>query len=166
MAKYKFRVLSGVHALVVPTETEKVKLPSGKEGVKVLNEETVVFRRGDVIETDVDLSAQFDKPGSPPKFERIVPGGEYAALGGVGVFDRRPEETMEAFGARMREIAARATQAANVGGDEEAHLSRLSVEEPKRLADEEEVDLKKAKTKEEMVKLLLQAGKQKAAARM
>ena len=153
MAKYRFRLLHGTH------KTEPVfKLQQNGEMAKVGDGMTYVGKhpnipytmeagyKGDIIETDLNLSAMFDQKGAIPKFQDIT-------RGDVGDVDT--EESL------LREIEERKAKLATMKGGKPAFgtdtLDGMTVDELKKMAAEEEIDLGKAKTQPEILAIVKKA---------
>lgn len=89
------------------------------------------YWRGQIFESAWDVKAINDQDGrSPPKFQRIVPGGDNSLAIGMANLKRLPNEPVAVFQARLRDEADRAMYAG------------MTDEEVKGYAADNEIDLK------------------------
>lgn len=135
--KNTYRLLRGRHV-------EKVGEVAGKPVLKTYQAD----RRTDtypLIETDKDLSI-FNGKGVAPKFEVVK---EAAAPVYVDPTVRRPGETMQAYLVRLAEFQNQAKSSIDAAVKS---VDGMSLDELKEFADAEEIDLKGAKTVDEMRK--------------
>jgi hypothetical protein len=155
--RYRFRVLDGSHCVQYDT--------GDKDGTGTPVTRIRKYRRGEVVETNDDLKAIFDQPGMPPKFEELrddVTGltGEMAIREGetLSEYANRLAQLVKTVGEEpMDETKAKAqtqakTQNQQRGADA---FRRMSKEELEDYAEDNEIDLKGAQAKEDMIRLLL-----------
>lgn len=95
------------------------------------------YTAGDIIETQTNLAARFNEPNCPPKFRRL---------------------TEKEFAAEQENQAFRKQQEADKNKKPGDGLDSLSLEDLRKLAEEEEIDLGKSKTKEEVLKAIRSSG--------
>jgi hypothetical protein len=134
----------------------------------VVKEEIVNYARNDIIETENDLSALFDKKGNPPKFQELVEGVNDPSRA-VDPLLQKPGESNADYRARMLEFARAATQAAE--GAEHSHpgtvgpvakrpapdmstLESMNLDELRKWAESEEINLGNATKKPEILKAI------------
>jgi hypothetical protein len=148
MAKFKFRLVAGKHYEGFSCPTCKGAKKKGDDKCATCDGFGRVHRecsRGDIIETDRNLMAMFNSQGSI-KFERAD---------GLRPEDRRDGETAKQYAARLAALAAEAAlAAAQEEQGETATYEQMTVDELKRHAAAEEIDLGNAKSKQEIIKVL------------
>lgn len=120
----KFRVLAGKHC--------EGKTPEGKPKVYV---------KGDVVDSKSDLS-RLNPPGFPPKFERVEDDGRPSPAPAVPVQTLSPTPTP----VHATSPLPAAPKTVPDG------LDKLSLKELQDLAASEEIDLKGAKTRDEVLR--------------
>lgn len=117
-----------------------------------------MYQPGDVIETDKDL-LKHNTPGAPPKFSRLDIDVSY--LPSTSNIWDASKETLEQFVTRMKgnplesnppESTNLVFGAAKAGVDS---LNHMTINELRKYAEEEEIDLKNTTKKEEMIKIIL-----------
>ncbi len=163
--KRRFRVLAGQHFEVHPEDLhpKRVKVKEVVNGELVEKEvwvpppeppRTIIYRTGDVVESSCDLAKLFNGDhGSSPKFELVHENG-------VPMTRQEGPITPE-------EIARRGLTQANVpvqtvndaktitaAVSPMATLEHMTLDELRKHAAEEEIDLGKAKSKDEVLKVL------------
>jgi hypothetical protein len=142
----RFRILHGVHHAAggVRKDTPTLDHPD-----RVYRAKTALDPHApDVIETDEDLEALYNPPGAPKKYERVRDDSDVAPAAlppSAHVWDPA-KETLDQFVRRVGGAPAPADS-----------LDALSVKELHALADDEEIDLKGARTKEELVAAIRRA---------
>lgn len=97
-----------------------------------------------LIETDKDLHALFDQEGFPAKFQPVegIPEPVY-----VNPTERQPGESIQAYMSRLNELQA--TIKAQLE-ERLKEVDKMSKEQLETFAENEEIDLKNAKTVEQM----------------
>jgi hypothetical protein len=160
MAQY-FQLLEGCH---VQDD------PSGKVNPTTGMPFDRMYRKGEIFESQTDLVARFNSPGSA-KFQRVLHNGafatpEQAAAAGfssvsttdqtqqVNPFAQRPDETPAQFKARMQEFQKQAQAAVDAVTPPDATLASMSVAELQATCKEEGIDFKNSSDKKELVKML------------
>ncbi len=122
------------------------------------------YRRGETLESPHDLDRMFNKPGYPPKFQRDHEHEKVeASMPAAGTFVFNPSaESFEQFQERVK-----AAQKPNTSPSAPTsppppqpprNLEAMSEQDLRKLAEAEEIDLKGAKGKQEMIKVLKAAG--------
>lgn len=171
----KFRLLQGKHSQkeMVVDENGRPVLDEDKKPRKV----NVLYKAGEIIETDVDLIKLFPSAASL-RYELISSGGERSARtvdghkysGGKVHLSHLPKADVD----KLRDQLIKNTperEKPDMSGTvqnafdkpqktniyTEADLSGFSVPELKEIAASEEVDLKNASKKEEIIKLIVTA---------
>ena len=134
----KFRVLHGQHL-------EEVRLPDGRMEIRT-------YPQGSIIETDVDLVEKFSpwskvNPDFPSKFQRLPD-------------DFVGDSTHNSPSNSQAGPNTAAPQTAVVGGSADASktLESMSFKELQQWAAAEEINLKGAKSKEEIIRVLKNTG--------
>lgn len=151
--KYRFRLLVGTHRSEgTYRTTEHGEVISNNDGLRYVAKNPHIPSTqvpgyiGDIIETDLDLKALFDRPGNIPKFEDITHGAAMAAM------------TPESIDQQVAELLRKKAEMVNAQGSEKTHgdrtLESMTVEELKKLAAEEEIDLGKATKKEDIIRII------------
>lgn len=153
--KYKYKLLHGHHAEADTYLTEKVTHPGGyvEEVTVVRNGQPVVltrgrmFHQGDTFETDENLKVKFKDFSETPKFQLLSNPLDSMSLEEL----QRQEKDVQ------RRIAEAQGQKPftdiNVDNSDDT-LDDMSVEELRRFALEQELDIGKARTKEELIKAI------------
>jgi len=129
MAKRKFRLLAGCHS----EGTDQDGKP-------------ITFRKGDVFESDYNLDKMFNSVGAI-KFE---------ALDGVqfkSALEDMSDEELAAEVVRRQEAKA-GNQPTSTEYQEEDSLDSMTVRELKNFAEQEEIDLGNASTKENIIRVI------------
>lgn len=151
--KYKFRLLVGTHkgqdTLIEQPNGEMVSKKDGQYYVaknpKVAYTQVPGYT-GDIIETDVDLHHMFDQPGAQPKFQDITLG------------DGTMPQTAESIDEQIARLQRQKEELANKNGSQSTHgdltLQSMTVEELRKMAAEEEIDLGKASKKEDIINII------------
>lgn len=133
---YRYKVLVGVHCQdEIDATGKKVtqQVDDGQGGKKTVPIEKVYTPQDGAFWTNTDLSAKFDRENMPPKFQRVY-----------DLVSNPPAEK-----------AAPATQAVQPPpSPPKPDLDTLSLEDLKRIAEDEEVDLKGLKSRDEILKRL------------
>lgn len=93
----QFRLMTGDHVV-----SDVKRAPDGR----VVSEQSRLINAGAVVESDTDLCAAFNRPGTRPKFEQLHAG----APQGGHVFDPKVE-TIESFAHRMKQLSGQAPAA-------------------------------------------------------
>ena len=170
----RFRLLSGKHIQAHPTKITKTAYG------EVASDQ--YFSPGDVFETDQPLDKMFNGVGCPPKFERIHDGQqtidqantpitveEAARRGFSTAFTDHPTPTLSSTDVKPT-VTASAPQAPNAAKGSTvpaAHqaptgtgtLDTMSIKELQAFAAEEEIDLRTAKTRDDMLRVIRNATK-------
>jgi hypothetical protein len=116
------------------------------------------YYQGDIVESDHDLREEF-----PEKFMLV----DELVVAQGSPFQRQPGETEEQFAERMVKIAERAKAAAATGGEaaekskreknaiaEDDTYTAMTIEELRKHAAEEEIDLGGARTRDQILRVL------------
>ena len=133
----RFKILHGKH-------TQKEQVGTNPDGSPVFRPVTYGRNtpKGDVVDSPSDLVAKFNSPGST-KFELIPePARHYAPP--VAAVAPTPVTLAQATAAAYTPPSKPLTDA----------LDQMSVGDLKKFADSEEIDLKGARTKEEMIRAI------------
>lgn len=150
MAKYRFRLLHGTHK-----GEPKFEMQQNGEMRKVAEGPTYIAKnpaipftqepgyRGDIIETDLNLSAMFDQKGAIAKFQDITRGD----TGGAVTKESLLQEIED-----RKKMLEELDKGKPAFGD--ATLDDMPLEALKKMAVEEAIDVGKAKTKEEYLKVI------------
>lgn len=105
------------------------------------------YERGEIIESPTDLTFM-NVPGYRPKFE-IVPERGVVLPQGAHAFDPS-KESIEQFAERMRTLTINPGAPA-IEPQQPVNLSDMNVEQLRRHAEEEEINIGKATTKEQLL---------------
>ena len=114
-----------------------------------------VYERGQIIESPTDLTFM-NVPGFKPKYEPVV-NGNTGIPAGASVFDPS-KETIEAFAERMR-----ASLSIGIGSSvappsspapTTTELDAMNADQLRKYAEAEEIDVKAAKTKEQLLAVI------------
>lgn len=138
MGKFRFKLLAGKHAA------------KDEEGLQK------IYKKGDVIETDSDLSKLNSGPGYM-KFERLYEEGESEDEGTVKSV-ATPTKPQVQMAVADQPTVVKTTQPTVKTPTGPVKLESMTVEDLRSLAADEEVDLKNAKTKDEILRALRSAG--------
>lgn len=144
MAKYKFRLLDGLHTEEPTFERDEKGAPIIENGTPRILKEGRTFKKGDIIETDKNLHVIFDRIGNPPKFEEVHEDERI-----MTAQEKRQKAEALLKEAADDELAAQLRK--NTMNDV---LDSMSVEDLRKHAASEEIDLGKAKSKDEILKVI------------
>lgn len=100
MTLMKFKLLAGFHIAADKSKPKISYMPNVPEEQKIYPDRR--YKQGDVIETDEDLGALFNQPGTPPKFERV---DGYGAPEGWGPIDKPKDGLDELTVKALKELA-------------------------------------------------------------
>jgi len=96
----KFKLLAGFHVEADKSRPKISYMPNVPDDQKIYPDKR--YKQGDIIETDVDLCARFNEPGTPPKFERV---DQYGAPEGWGPIDKPKDGLDELTVKQLNELA-------------------------------------------------------------
>lgn len=142
------------------TPTMKFKLLRGQHNRKDPNNPKlrIKYRAGDIIESKTDLARKF---GS--RYQRViedVPSVSQAAQAGFNTIyaaqpNESPEKTIAALRAKANELEAQLKNPKNLQKTGAVDtLTNMKLEELRKFAQDEEIDLKNAKTRDEVLAII------------
>lgn len=139
-----------------PAKKFRFKVANGSH-VTGRGENKVIHKRGDIIETDQDLS-KHNKLG-PPRFVRVYEDGSTDEGSQVVVtrsspMDQQPGESDAAYSARLLEVAAAKADTAKAKEEDDLKLEKMTVAQLRQFAADEEIDLEGETTKDAILKIL------------
>lgn len=139
----KFRVLSGKHVQKEVTGKDHAGNPIVKQ---------VMYSRGDIIETDVDLT-RFNHSPQYRKFEKVEEKSNPAQLNVSVPSPVVPIVSASALNPVSSDVQTKTTVISN-DKDYRAKLEKMNDKELRQHAQEEEVDLKGIVKREDIIKIL------------
>lgn len=109
------------------------------------------YERGDIIESPTDLTFM-NVPGYKPKFEKVIDENSPALPSGAAIFDPA-KETIQQFAERMGggSFTAGVPTQPSSSSPTTVELDGMNADQLRKYAEAEEIDIKGAKTKEQLL---------------